>query len=114
MLVPDDRLSHVAGMCAAQAGRRRGLRRRILVPRHQLNILQRKSAKRASFKSFDRLLFAGLYRLVPSVLDALKICQTGDNDSLAPRRLPSLLALEIEAPVADQRYRGRFVSSFAT
>jgi transposase InsO family protein len=45
----------------------------ILVLRHQLNILQRKSAKRAVFKSFDRLLFAGLYRLVPSVLDALKI-----------------------------------------
>jgi hypothetical protein len=43
------------------------------------------------------LLFGGLYRLVPSVLDALKICQTGDSDSLAPRRLPSLLALEIEA-----------------
>jgi hypothetical protein len=42
----------------------------ILVLRHQLDILQ---AKRASFKSFDRLLFAGLYRLVPSVLDALKI-----------------------------------------
>ncbi len=35
----------------------------ILVLRHQLDILQRKSAKRASFKSFDRLLFAGLYRL---------------------------------------------------
>jgi hypothetical protein len=31
------------------------------------------SSKRAPFKSFDRLLFAGLYRLVPSVLDALKI-----------------------------------------
>ncbi len=30
----------------------------ILVLRHQLDILQRKSAKRASFKSFDRLLFA--------------------------------------------------------
>src|SRR5262249_31302371 len=45
----------------------------IFVLRHQLNILQRKSAKRAPFKSFDRLLFAGLYRLVPSVLDALKI-----------------------------------------
>jgi hypothetical protein len=44
----------------------------ILVLRHQLNILQRKSAKRAAFNSFDRLLFAGLYRLIPSVLDALK------------------------------------------
>src|SRR3954452_1739303 len=45
----------------------------ILVLRHQLNILQRKSAERAAFKSIDRLLFAGLYRFTPDVLDALKI-----------------------------------------
>jgi hypothetical protein len=40
----------------------------ILFLRHQLNILQRKSAERA-----EELVFAGLYRLVPGVLDALKI-----------------------------------------
>src|ERR1700704_2606517 len=45
----------------------------ILVLRHPLNILQRKSTERAAFKSIDRLVFAGLYRLVPGVLDALKI-----------------------------------------
>ena len=45
----------------------------ILVLRHQLNILQRKSTKRAAFKSIDRVVFAGLYRLVPGVLDALRI-----------------------------------------
>src|SRR3954453_17413034 len=45
----------------------------ILVLRHQLNILQRKSTERAAFKNIDRLVFAGLYRLVPGVLDALKI-----------------------------------------
>ena len=45
----------------------------ILVLRHQLNILQRKSTERAAFKSIDRLVFAGLYRLVPGVLNALKI-----------------------------------------
>src|SRR5262249_37243999 len=45
----------------------------ILVLRHQLNILQRKSAKRAAFKSIDRLVFAVLYRLFPGVLDALKV-----------------------------------------
>jgi hypothetical protein len=45
----------------------------ILIPRHQLNILQRKSVERPAFKSIDRLVFAGLYRLVPGVLDALKI-----------------------------------------
>ena len=45
----------------------------ILILRHQLNILQRKSVERPAFKSIDRLVFAGLYRLVPGVLDALKI-----------------------------------------
>src|SRR4030081_510437 len=45
----------------------------ILVLRHQFNILQRKSTERAAFKSIDRLVFAGLYRLVPGALDALKI-----------------------------------------
>jgi hypothetical protein len=38
-----------------------------------INILQRKSTERAAFKSIDRLVFAGLCRLVPGVLDALKI-----------------------------------------
>jgi hypothetical protein len=45
----------------------------ILVLRHQLNVLRRKAPKRVAFSSVDRLLFAGLYRLAPGVLDALKI-----------------------------------------
>ena len=45
----------------------------LLVLRHQLNILQRKSIERAAFKSIDRLVFAGLYRLVSGTLDVLKI-----------------------------------------
>ena len=45
----------------------------ILVLRHQLNILKRKSTERAAFKSIDRLVFAGLYRLVSGALDVLKI-----------------------------------------
>jgi len=45
----------------------------ILVLRHQLNVLRRKASKRVAFNSIDRLVFAGLYRLAPGVLDALKI-----------------------------------------
>src|SRR3984893_10819912 len=41
--------------------------------RHQLNVLRRKSPKKLTFTSMDRLVFAGLYRLAPGVLDALKI-----------------------------------------
>jgi hypothetical protein len=33
----------------------------ILVLRHQLNVLRRKSPKRLAFSNIDRLVFAGLY-----------------------------------------------------
>src|SRR3974390_89211 len=45
----------------------------ILVLRHQLNVLRRKSPKRSTFSKFDRLIFAGLYGLAPNVLSALAI-----------------------------------------
>jgi hypothetical protein len=45
----------------------------ILVLRHQLNVLRRKSPKRLAFGNIDRLVFAGLYRVAPGALDALKI-----------------------------------------
>ena len=45
----------------------------ILTLRHQLNILRRKSPKRPTFGSIDRLVFTGLYGLAPSVLSALAI-----------------------------------------
>ena len=45
----------------------------ILVLRHQLNVLSRKAPKQVAFNSIDRLVLAGLYRLAPGVLDALKI-----------------------------------------
>jgi transposase InsO family protein len=45
----------------------------ILVLRHQLNVLRRKAPKRLAFNAIDRLVFAGLYRLAPPVLEALTI-----------------------------------------
>jgi hypothetical protein len=52
---------------------RAALQAEILVLRHQLNVLRRKSPKRAAFSNIDRLMFVGLYRLAPGVLAALKI-----------------------------------------
>jgi transposase InsO family protein len=52
---------------------RAALEAEILVLRHQLNILRRKSPNRVAFSNLDRLVFTGLYRLSPNVLDALKI-----------------------------------------
>jgi hypothetical protein len=44
-----------------------------LVLRQQLNVLRRKCPKRLAFSNVDRIVFAGLYRVAPGVLDALKI-----------------------------------------
>ena len=52
---------------------RASLQAEILTLRHQLNVLRRKSPQRLAFTGIDRLVFAGLYRLAPDVLDALKI-----------------------------------------
>src|SRR5260370_7441643 len=46
---------------------RASLQAEILTPRHPLNVLGRKSPQRLTFISIDRLVFAGLYRLAPSV-----------------------------------------------
>jgi hypothetical protein len=52
---------------------RAALEAEVLILRHQLNVLRRKCPKRAVFSNIDRVVFAGLYRLAPGVLDALKI-----------------------------------------
>src|SRR6202049_88914 len=52
---------------------RASLQVEILTLRHQLNVLRRKPPQRLTFSSIGRLVFAGLYRLAPGVLDALKI-----------------------------------------
>src|SRR6266481_9499030 len=43
----------------------------ILVLRQQINVLRRNSPRRFVFGILDRLVFVGLYRLVPGILDAL-------------------------------------------
>jgi hypothetical protein len=52
---------------------RAALQVEILVLRHQLNVLRRQSPGRVALSNIDRLVFTGLYRLAPQVLDALKI-----------------------------------------
>src|SRR5438094_8904034 len=52
---------------------RAALEAEILVLRHQLNVLRRKFPKLLAFSNVDRLVFAGLYRVAPGVLDGLKI-----------------------------------------
>ena len=47
----------------------------MLVLRHQLNVLRRKSPSRMAFSGLDRAVFAGLYAL--AILNALKIVKPG-------------------------------------
>jgi transposase InsO family protein len=54
---------------------RASLQVEILTLRHQLSVLRRKSPQRLTFTSIDRLVFAGLYRLAPGMLDALVIAR---------------------------------------
>jgi hypothetical protein len=54
---------------------RSSLEAEILTLRHQLNLLRRKSPKRLAFSNFDRLIFAGLYRIVPRIVNALVIIE---------------------------------------
>ncbi len=56
---------------------RASLEAEILILRHQLNIQRRQSPKRLNFSTLDRLIFAGLYRLAPSVLGALRWHRAG-------------------------------------
>jgi transposase InsO family protein len=52
---------------------RASLEAEILALRHQLTVLRRKAPKRLAFSRFDRLFFASLYRIAPSVVSALVI-----------------------------------------
>ena len=45
----------------------------ILILQQQINVLRRNSPKRFAFRTLDRLVFVGLYRLVPGIVDALAI-----------------------------------------
>src|SRR6478735_653588 len=75
---------------------RASLQAEILTLRHQLNVLRRKSPQRLTFTSIDRLVFAGLYRLAPGVLDALKIVRPETVIRWHRAGFPSVLALEIK------------------
>ena len=56
---------------------RASLEAEILILRHQLNVLRRGSPQRFAFSDFDRWIFASLYRIAPSVVNALAIVKPG-------------------------------------
>jgi transposase InsO family protein len=52
---------------------RASLEAEIVALRQQLNVLRRKTPKRLAFSTFDRLVFASLYRIAPRIVNALVI-----------------------------------------
>jgi len=92
---------------------RTALEAEILVLRHQLNVLRRKSPKRVALSSNDRLLLVALYRLSPRVLDALKIIRP---ETLCAGTVPASEPFGAGHPdraVAGRQHRRTFAVSFA-
>jgi len=75
---------------------RASLEAEILILRQQIIVLRRTAPKRLSFKTFDRLIFIGLYRLFPDLRNCPGGRQTRDGHSLAPYWVQSLLALAVK------------------
>jgi hypothetical protein len=93
---------------------RAALEAEIVVLRHQLNVLRRKSPKRLAFGNIDRLVFAGLYRVAPGALDALKILKPQTVIRWHRAVSEPIGAGNPDRAVAGQRHRRTFASSFAT
>src|SRR5215831_11102651 len=72
----------VAGLLRSRAA----LQTEVLVLRHQLNV--RRAPKRVAVRNIDRLVFAGLYRLAPEVLEAKSSSLRPSSDGIAPASVP--------------------------
>ena len=68
-------LTHLLLVIRSWFARRARLEAENLILRQQLVVLRRKSPTRVKLRNFDRLLLAWLYRLYPSLLDAIIIVQ---------------------------------------
>ena len=75
--------------------RRVRLEAEIVVLRHQLNILRRSAPQRLQLSNIDRLLLVWPHRLCPSVLGAIRLVRPETICTLAPPRLPRLLAVAL-------------------
>src|SRR3954451_1997533 len=52
---------------------RSSLQGEVIALRHQLNVLRRSAPKRPALTSFNRFILVLVYRLAPTVLDAMRI-----------------------------------------
>ena len=93
---------------------RAALEAEILVLRHQLNVLRRKSPKRLAFGNVDRLVFTALYRVAPGVLDALKILKPQTVIRRHRAGFRAYWAGNHDPTAAGPKHQRTFASSFVT
>jgi hypothetical protein len=81
-----------------------------VVPRPLASSAPQRAPRRqcAYLTNLHRALFVWLYRLFPSILQAITIVKTRDRDPLTPVRISDLLALEVSASrrTPADRHRG--------
>jgi hypothetical protein len=94
-----DLLKLILGVMASLFKSRAKLEAEILILRQQINVLRRRAPKRPHLNNTDSFLFVCLaLSLVPLRRWRDCDCQAGDDHSLAPRWVSSVLALAIAQP----------------
>jgi hypothetical protein len=88
----------ILGVLASLFKSRAKLEAEILILRQQINVLRRQAPKRPHLNNTDRFLFVWLYHWFPLRRWRDCDCQAGDDHSLAPRWVSSVLALAIAQP----------------
>jgi hypothetical protein len=90
-----DMLKLILGVLASLFKSRAKLEAEILILRQQINVLRRRAPKRTHLNNTDRFLFVWLYHWFPLRPGRDCDCQAGDDHSLAPPWVSSVLALAI-------------------
>jgi hypothetical protein len=87
---------------------RAALEAEILTLRQQIIVLRRTAPKKQTFGAIDRLVFVGLYRLFPRVLDALAIVRPGPQSNGTVRASVCTGAGSRVLVVAGQQFRWKY------
>lgn len=88
----------ILGIMASLFNSRAKLEVEILILRQQINVLRRRAPKRPHLNNTDRFLLVWLYHWLPLHHWRDCDCQAGDDHSLAPCWVSSILALAFAQP----------------
>jgi hypothetical protein len=89
---------------------RRRLETKILVLRHQLNVLQQRVPRRLYLSWADRILFVWLYRRFPRTLDAITIIRPETIVRWHRKGFAAFWRWKPRPPVVDRRSTKRYAT----